>query len=760
MSLLFVKAFQPQISYPQMDHPFSRNSNAAGAPLPLIPRRLSATRPAYSQVAPQIVQSAASPERSPPASESSSSDEAGPTIAPRAQRIRGLRMSAVCPPEQSTPTPAVARARAAAESVSDTITPRPLPSQRQDRLRLNLDGRHTRHASDSHVMTLAQALSAPATSTSQVPPSVDSGLVRKKSGEPLKSSLKSMKRPPLGSITVVTGRKASKSEPNTPTSSKAVHFDAKLEHVKLFLAEQKPLAVSRDGSPTDDTSGTESDFPSFIFGSGSDEERAQKGLAIEVTNMPRKPDEEADIALKSLMLSQDRKSIHGRVRVRNIAFEKQIGVRFTFDWWQTTSEVAAQYAETQEGGKFDVFGFTINLNGMLPRIEEKTLFVALRYTVAGRDIWDNNGGQNYLAKFSRTKVQPKMQRQLSDDDGDDHSNLVNLKTKLEQVSQRRDSPDPFISSPRRASIPGPDDTRPSVQYTESPLSSRYDFAASLRSPWKGPGSPSSPKHQRMSTYPSSPNTIPWPQKPADLSKASHGQRWASPIGSPRDVSEIATSSSPTPPPQEERPLPVRRGSRNHQRGYFDLHLSESSAVKRTPPGTPTGATPSPRFHSFPPTHAAQTAHMEIAGPSSAWSEARHVPEDVSVLSTPSSASSSRETTPSPTTSLSTTVDPPSGPNSEKQYSAFLDRFCFYTGSDSLLDVPVDTIPRSHSASSVEEFLSIQTTPSALQQPEYAFFPPTRSSSFDDMSFRSGTSTPTGHGSFGSSHSSTPTIVSG
>jgi hypothetical protein len=38
---------------------------------------------------------------------------------------------------------------------------------------------------------------------------------------------------------------------------------------KLVLSEQKPLAVSRDGSPTD-TSGTESEFPSFIYGRGDD----------------------------------------------------------------------------------------------------------------------------------------------------------------------------------------------------------------------------------------------------------------------------------------------------------------------------------------------------------------------------------------------------------------------------------------------------------------------------------------------------------
>ena len=70
-------------------------------------------------------------------------------------------------------------------------------------------------------------------------------------------------------MTVITdsvGLSSSKSAPATP-AHKGIRFHSQLERVKLFHAEQKPLAVSRDGSPTD-TSGMESGFPSFIEARG------------------------------------------------------------------------------------------------------------------------------------------------------------------------------------------------------------------------------------------------------------------------------------------------------------------------------------------------------------------------------------------------------------------------------------------------------------------------------------------------------------
>src|SRR6266853_4617746 len=164
-------------------------------------------------------------------------------------------------------------------------------------------------------------------------------LPRKKSGQPLKSSIKAKHTPARGSLTVITdpvGLRSSKSAAATP-AHKGVRFHSQLEHVKLFLAEQKPLAVSRDGSLTD-TSGTESEFPSFIYGRMDDFK--ERSLVMRRINVPAAlplAEDMRDVAVENIEVVEA--AVEGVVRVRNLAFEKWIAVRFTLDKWQTISEV-------------------------------------------------------------------------------------------------------------------------------------------------------------------------------------------------------------------------------------------------------------------------------------------------------------------------------------------------------------------------------------------------------------------------------------
>ncbi|TFK69648.1 hypothetical protein BDN72DRAFT_870599 [Pluteus cervinus] len=397
-------------------------------------------------------------------------------------------------------------------------------------------------------------------------------LVRKKSGQILKSSLKASSSATRASLTVGTFTGTSKSEPTTPTH-KAVHFDSHLEHVKLFLAEQKPLAVSRDGSPTDDTSGTDSDFPSFMYGDLSDDSGRKKSLSLNVVNMPSSVDLNANVALEDLALSPHDLNIIGRIRLRNLAYSKAVAVRFTFDSWQTTSEVAGRYEKTIDS-EFDRFVFTIRLTDLLSRVEDKILHLAIRYSVGGKEYWDNNGGNNYVAKFAKGQTSPE---KASDAPG---SALAKLHSKLERVVQGTEGFPSKLSPTTQTSEPLP---------SHATLTSRYTWGKAYKSPWTPPEISSPPRRLRHQSYPVTTKPKSNYAAPAATSTITPAVPKIRPLGSPREIDgSDTTSKSIVTDELLLSPLhsPVDKSSRHHRRGYFDLDHMETSDLKRTPSGTP------------------------------------------------------------------------------------------------------------------------------------------------------------------------------
>lgn len=297
-----------------------------------------------------------------------------------------------------------------------------------------------------------------------VPSPYSARLIRKKSGEILKPALKyggplapngtPLEAPPKPDAQAKPARFVSKSAPTTPSCPKYVHFDAQLERVKLFQKEQRPSVVSRNGSPTGDyttSEGEEYPFPS------TDEEgdrRDRKELQIKLPNFPTSQPSDSELFLESLFLDDDRKSLRGVVQVKNISFQKWVAVRFTLDWWQTTSEVTATHKDSVRSGAYDRFSFVIKLHDLLPKIEEKTLFLAIRYNTDGREIWDSNEGHNYQVLFEKVKpaplrlmpkknslsIQPGMGKaiggrtsQWSVTGGDDDDRLADLRARLDRL---------------------------------------------------------------------------------------------------------------------------------------------------------------------------------------------------------------------------------------------------------------------------------------------------------------------------------------
>ncbi|KAK5965105.1 CBM21 domain-containing protein [Trichostrongylus colubriformis] len=86
-------------------------------------------------------------------------------------------------------------------------------------------------------------------------------------------------------------------------------------------------------------------------------------------------------------------TINGQVNVANIAFSKEVAIRYTTTNWATHDEVAATYGHNVFGAdNVDAFVFSM----MLPAdIKGGQCQFCVRFTVNGSEFWDNNSGNNY-----------------------------------------------------------------------------------------------------------------------------------------------------------------------------------------------------------------------------------------------------------------------------------------------------------------------------------------------------------------------------
>ena len=84
----------------------------------------------------------------------------------------------------------------------------------------------------------------------------------------------------------------------------------------------------------------------------------------------------------------------GVVRVLNIAFAKEVTVRYTTNNWCGQMDVWADYVPNSSDGITDKFSFRISLPTHFS-VGDRLEF-AVSYKVAGNCYWDNNDKQNYL----------------------------------------------------------------------------------------------------------------------------------------------------------------------------------------------------------------------------------------------------------------------------------------------------------------------------------------------------------------------------
>ncbi|EDO37715.1 predicted protein, partial [Nematostella vectensis] len=85
--------------------------------------------------------------------------------------------------------------------------------------------------------------------------------------------------------------------------------------------------------------------------------------------------------------------LRGSVKVKNIAYEKRVFVRWTIDNWESHTETPASYVPGSLTETTDDFAFELRM----PTDLEKNfkLEFAICYEVLGIQSWDNNAGDNF-----------------------------------------------------------------------------------------------------------------------------------------------------------------------------------------------------------------------------------------------------------------------------------------------------------------------------------------------------------------------------
>ncbi|KAJ2664364.1 hypothetical protein IWW48_000882 [Coemansia sp. RSA 1200] len=266
-----------------------------------------------------------------------------------------------------------------------------------------------------------------------IPPAV----VRKDSGEIVRPCLR--KR----SATTSDLPALQVSSPASPCSSSAdcsspspdmrtprfVHFGADLECVRWFLKAQSPRSACRDAVP-DYFSASEDELSRRATPSAASVSSAasSKPETVRLTSVRRPAPsftlfEESPVVIERVELADNRRSsasLRGSVKVHNIAFEKCVSVRYSFDQWRTAEETNATYSRTlldSQGSTrpgVDRFAFSIALPpSLLAAPLPATVALCARYSVAGAEYWDNNSGSNYIFKISQPAVPA-----IVDDDAD------------------------------------------------------------------------------------------------------------------------------------------------------------------------------------------------------------------------------------------------------------------------------------------------------------------------------------------------------
>lgn len=105
--------------------------------------------------------------------------------------------------------------------------------------------------------------------------------------------------------------------------------------------------------------------------------------------------------------------VTGTVKVKNLAYDKRVFVRFTFNRWLDSQDVKCTFVPNGLDGtgaapQFDTFSFTVVIPAMANKYQAVEFCVC--FVCEGKEYWDSHGGTNYKLVLVRP---PEMNKPLS-----------------------------------------------------------------------------------------------------------------------------------------------------------------------------------------------------------------------------------------------------------------------------------------------------------------------------------------------------------
>ena len=108
------------------------------------------------------------------------------------------------------------------------------------------------------------------------------------------------------------------------------------------------------------------------------------------------------VSLENVLVSNC--ALMGTIKVRNIAYDKTVFVRCTFDHWKTFEDNNGSYVPLSYDGTYDRFSFAITVPDTIKHGDKVEFAICYQTLSPDNEFWDNNDGKNYVINYEEKSL--------------------------------------------------------------------------------------------------------------------------------------------------------------------------------------------------------------------------------------------------------------------------------------------------------------------------------------------------------------------